>query len=209
MHRDGTPAERAPGLSSARRSNRGSALVFSLIALVILMLGGIALIRSVDTTNVIAGNFGFKQAATQVSDTATELAITDLTTNILATSAEAHIANRYFATTQPINSQGIPTTINWATVPCRDGTNPDLATTVSCAGGAEYRVQYVIERLCVGTLPITDIQSYCLADTPTGGGSKKSQATIFTKATAVYYRITARALGPRNAESIVQTVIAF
>ena len=67
-------ARRGAGSSLPDRQG-GVVLVVALIILVALMLGGIALVRSVGTTNIIAGNLAFQQAATQSGEAGTEAAI--------------------------------------------------------------------------------------------------------------------------------------
>ncbi|MGB9093633.1 MAG: hypothetical protein WCB93_05930, partial [Gallionella sp.] len=57
---------------------RGVVLFFALIALVVMSLAAVALIRSVDTSTMIAGNIAFKQAATTSGDGGIEGAITAL-----------------------------------------------------------------------------------------------------------------------------------
>jgi type IV pilus assembly protein PilX len=54
---------------------RGVVLFFTLIALVVMSLAAVALIRSVDTSNIIAGNLAFKQAGTSSGDAGIEAAI--------------------------------------------------------------------------------------------------------------------------------------
>ena len=160
---------------------RGVVLVIALIALVALTLSGIALMRSVDTGNVIAGNFAFKQAALHASDTGVEKAFTDLPT-IIATSLNTDISGQYFATMQAVDAKDVPTTIDWST-------SVTPATAVS-----SYNVQYVIDRLCNGPTPVTDIAAQCLSY----GSSSVS----------VYYRVTVRVTGPRNTVSMVQAIIS-
>ena len=48
----------------ASMKQRGVVLFFALISLLAIMLAAVALIRSVDTSIMIAGNLAFKQAAT-------------------------------------------------------------------------------------------------------------------------------------------------
>ena len=60
------------------KQQRGVVLFLALIALAILSLAAVALIRSVDTNTLIAGNLSFKQAATTSADAGTEAAITML-----------------------------------------------------------------------------------------------------------------------------------
>ena len=53
-------------------AQRGVVLMVSLIILVALTLGGLALVRSVGTANFIAGNLAFQQAATHASQSGIE-----------------------------------------------------------------------------------------------------------------------------------------
>ena len=50
------------------RREQGVVLFIALIVLVAMSLAGIALMRSVDTGILIAGNLGFRQNATHVGD---------------------------------------------------------------------------------------------------------------------------------------------
>lgn len=189
--------------SRRMRPKQGGVVLFiALIALVAMSLAGIALMRSVDTGNLIAGNLAFKQSALHASDTGVELAFAALP-GILATSKDANIANQYFATLQPVDSYGIPTTIAWSTVPCRNFSG----ATISCTDVSAYRVQYVIDRLCEGPLPVTDLQQRCYYEAAGGGSSKKAGAESFSSAAQVYYRATIRVTGPANTERFVQVIV--
>lgn len=188
---------------TTRSCQRGSALIIALIAIVSMTLAGIALMRSVDTTNLIAGNFAFRQAALQASDGGVETAVNALGT-IVASSLDANWpagcaagACNYYPTSQPNNTQGVPTTINWATVPA-----------ITPAISPDYAVQYVIDRLCQGPTPVTDIAANCYSVAPVDNGSKNAGSVSFTGSTAVYYRATVRVSGPRNTVSMVQVVLS-
>jgi len=189
------------------RRERGVVLLVALIALVAMTLAGLALMRSVDTGNVIAGNMAFRQAALQSSDIGVEAAFSALP-SILATSKDANIANQYYAIRQAIDSRGVPITVDWANVPCRDNTN----ATVNCSD-QDYKVKYVIDRLCdqqtAGSTTVTNIQTFCLVDVGTGEtGSKGAFGAVFSSANAVYYRLTVQVTGPRNTTAYVQTILA-
>lgn len=54
---------------------RGVVLFFALVALVAMSLAAVALIRSVDTSTLIAGNLSFKQSATNSGDNGIEAAV--------------------------------------------------------------------------------------------------------------------------------------
>jgi Tfp pilus assembly protein PilX len=182
---------------SAPCRQKGITLIIALIALVALTLAGIALMRSVDTNNVIAGNFAFRQASMQATDTGVEDAFTQLKT-IATSSVDTPIANQYFTVMQPLDSNGIPNTVTWSSVP---------STT-----RGDYTVRYVIERMCTGTngVAITDIVSNCVADQGTqASGSQKSGSPVFSAASAVNFRVTVRVEGPRNTVAMSQTILAF
>ena len=185
--------------STTRPGQRGSALIIALISLVTMTLATIALIRSVDTANLIAGNFAFRQAALQASDAGVETAVNDLGT-IVTTSLDANWpagcaagACNYYPTQQPVDARGVPAVTNWGAVP---------AITVS-----DYTVQYVMDRLCQGPAPVTDIAANCYSVTPVASGAKNAGAITFSSAQTVYYRVTVRVSGPRNTVSMVQAVL--
>ncbi len=71
-------------------TQRGVVLFFALIALVVMSLAAVALIRSVDTSTLIAGNLAFKQSATTSGDSGIESAIAVLA----ATEATEKAANK-------------------------------------------------------------------------------------------------------------------
>ncbi len=65
------------------KQQRGVVLLVALIALVALSLSGLALMRTVDTSNVVSGNFAFNEATTQMAE-------------IGMTSAQAFIAGHLY-----------------------------------------------------------------------------------------------------------------
>lgn len=181
----------------------GASLFIALIALVSMSLAGIALVRSVDTSNLIAGNMAFRQSALHTTDVGIEAAVNALG-SITASALEANYptgcasgACNYYPTLQATDSKGVPTVINWGSVP---------STTVN----GSYDVKYVMDRLCQGPAPVTDIAGKCYASasTTSGGGSKKAGAVVFSSAQKVYYRVTVRVNGPRNTVSYAQAVLS-
>ena len=64
-----------PSRGTPRARQGGVVLMMALIVLVAMTLAGIALVRSVNTSNIIAGNLAFQQAATHAGDTGTEAAV--------------------------------------------------------------------------------------------------------------------------------------
>lgn len=202
------------GTAANRIVQRGSSLFIALIVLVAMTLAAISLVRSVDTANVIAGNFAFKQGAIQAGDLGVEAAFTQLPT-IITNSLETAVTPAasstdpnywYYPTMRELDVNGAPTTkelgatgtataIDWNDVPV-------------AATSSGYSVQYVMDRLCQGPPPVTDIEGKCFADPGAGGGTKKAGGVVFSGNTIVYYRVTMRVSGPRNTVSMMQAILS-
>jgi Tfp pilus assembly protein PilX len=203
-------------MDQLRTRQQGVVLFIALIVLVALTLAGIALVRSVDTSNVIAGNLAFKQGTLQAADVGIEAAVTALP-NIIATTLEtdqtlpaATVPPSYWyyssrreedmagiPTTKKFGTAGTATAINWSDVP--------FASANALSGNT---VQVVIDRLCTGTTPVTDIQGNCFAEDPSSTGTKKAGGIVFSGADTVFYRATVRVSGPRNTVSVVQVILS-
>ncbi len=172
------------------RTQSGNSLLIVVILLVILMISALALVRSSQTVGAIAGNVAFKQAATEAADTG--LAGAGLWLTALP-NADSAVAGVYYATRQNVDANGLPT-IDWTSVPTK------VVST--------FRVQYVLERMCQGPAPVANVLTQCLTTENTQQGSKKVGSPAYTGTTAVYYRVTVRVQGPRNAESYVQSLLS-
>ncbi len=202
------PANKNPARAPGRLRERGMSLLLALIALIAMALTGVALIRAVDTSNLIAGNFAFHNAALHASDVGVERAFSTLEA-ISAGSLESAYPSgcstgcTYYPTMQAVDSHGIPTNVNWNNVP-----GYPLPT------DSAYTVRYVIERLCSGTPPITDVAKDCYSSSTNVNGtadrvqSKKAGARKFSIVTGVYFRVTVRVDGPRNTIRYVQSIFS-
>ncbi len=186
---------------------QGSTLFIALIALVAMMLAGIALMRSVDTANIVAGNFAFKEASLQAADLGMEAAFTALPA--LAAKGNVPVPNQYYAVLQGVDPQGIPAGVTWSKVPL-------IQTKIK-----GYSIQYVIERMCKGSVAdpingpapgnVAEEKKYCttIANPTNQGGSKATGHVTFSGNGVVYYRVTVRSTGPHNAVSMVQGTISL
>lgn len=197
---------------------RGVVLMIALIMLVAMTLGGIALVRSVNITNIIAGNLAFQQGATNSGDTGIEVAVNWLETNTGATLYTSVAAQGYVATRQdPGAGQNWDTF--WRTVlvnqavtvnPAAPGTF--MAYTASAPNSAGNTVSYAIQRLCAQPLPPSSAGAGCSqppATISTSSSSKGAGVVALTYGSQVYYRITSRIAGPRNTVSYVQAIVAL
>lgn len=178
--------------------------MIALIVLVAMTLAGIALVRSVDTTNVIAGNLAFQQAATHSGDTGIETAITCLTT--ANTANPANLYSDYATCGYHAARQDPNTGESWNDFWARAGTNVPLAAD---AGG--NTVSYLIHRLCqLGDLPPRSANcSFTPVDCDPDGSHSGGKSFCGKTTSQVYYRVTSRIVGPRNTVSYVQAIIAM
>lgn len=200
----------------------GVVLFIALIALVAMTLAAIALVRSVDTGNVVAGNLAFKQGATAASDTAVETAIAVLAAIAdQSASFNDNIGIGYYATSQTdLDMTGSKNLSSMARVDWDDnncsGTSQsaciDASTQITLGNG--YTARYIIHRLCsaAGDPGTTSCATYVPPATAALGGAKGAIIQGGGKLAAPpvgYYRITTRVSGPRNTTSFVETVVHF
>ena len=194
-----------------RVAQRGVILFVALIVLVAMSLTGIALMRSVDTNLLVAGNLAFRQSATSAGDWGVETARAYLRTQLLGSQSALDNdipSSAYYATWQSsldLYGTGVGTPFDWSTKSVNVGTD-----------SAGNEVRYVVHRLCEIAGSSTSAAANCVRTSATGSasaaeGSTKGATTYGTAAlpapTAVYFRATVRILGPRNTLSFVQVML--
>jgi len=197
---------------TARRAQRGVVLFIALIVLVAMSLAGVALIRSVDTGSVIAGNIAFRQTAMHVGDNGIEAARTWLlgqsSTDLYndtpgITGGTAYYAN-WAENLDLLGNKTTTTTDNFDWSTALNVTAP--------APPAGYTVSYISHRLCKSTGDPASITCVKLQGVVSSSASGTKGAAAFgTMAISVpssaTYRVTVRVVGPRNAVSYVQAVV--
>lgn len=188
---------------------RGAVLFFALIALVVMTLAAVALIRSVDTNTLIAGNLAFKQSATSSGDGGVEAAITWLSNNV-ATLDNANAAAGYYNSVNQLPAMNLPS-LNWSAANSK-------SEGMDAAGNT---VRYIIQRMCrhtgaadslVSTAIVADETNCLFSDAEISTSSK--QALDATQAGgnlagsgSPIYRVTVQVTGPRNTVSYVQAFV--
>lgn len=191
---------------------RGTVMLIALILLVALSLAGIALVRSVSTSNIIAGNLAFQQAATHSADQGVEAAVAFLEANgtlvagvsPLHTSVTSGGGTKYLAVRQD-PAAGQSWDAFWNATLVGSGAVNTLAM-----DGAGNTVSYVIHRLCnAAGAPVYPGCSASPTDSSSAGNSYGAGVVALTAPRQVYYRITTRVAGPRNTLSYVQVVVAI
>ena len=183
-------------------------LIIAIIVLVAMTLAALALVRSVDTNNVIAGNLAFQQAAVHSGDAGVETATAWLVNPTSATLLIADSPTNGYAANGSDPSKSPSAGQTWdaywaATLAARS-----IALSTDSAGNT---VSYVIDRLCLfaGT---TMGGASCIASpvvTSATGSEEEAGGKPLNAPSVVYYRITVRVDGPRNTVSYVQSVISI
>jgi type IV pilus assembly protein PilX len=190
---------------------RGVVLMIALIVLVAMTLAGIALMRSVDTTTIIAGNLAFQQSATSSGDTGTEAAATWLKNTGAGGGAGLwnNIPAQGYMAQRQDPAAGQSWDAFWNAVINPSG-GPSLATTLTQDANTGNTVAYVIQRLCNAQGDPTSPGVDCAApqtSTAASSSSKGAGTVALLYNSAIYYRITTRIDGPRNTVSYVQVVV--
>jgi type IV pilus assembly protein PilX len=194
--------------SAARQ--RGVVLIFSLIVLVILAIGAVALLRSVDTSLVSTGNLAFHKDLVNQGEQAVSTVMTQFTTTGLPsggsttnnTTLSIKDAN-YSAVTLPTNAQGVPTALLDDTAFGNVGLP---ANDIVPTANSQVKIRYVIDRLCVAVPPtVIATIATCVQSTglPTGGTANRNTAVAPPSATI--YRISVRVDGPRSTQAFLQS----
>ena len=184
---------RTPAIAASRQ--RGAVLFIALIVLVAMTLAGIALMRSVDTGNLIAGNLAFRNAATHAGDAGLEAARSWLMGKS-AGDLQKDAAQGYFANWQ---EQFDPKSFNWEAQGITVGTDS--------IGNTTY---YVVHRMCkeseksIDATDCTKVTAVSVGSTKGGGGYGM---TPLSGASLPYFRITSRVVGPKSTVSYVQAFV--
>lgn len=183
---------------------QGVVLLIALIVLVAMSLAGVALIRSVDTTVVVAGNLAFSQSAVQAGDSgivaATEWLESKNTGPALSTT---DTAAGYYSSAPSVEPDWHDKA-SWTASAVLNGGNPDASGNI---------VRYVIHRMCdtpdatwnadtqrCGTFPSRKTRE---------GGSNRVDAPPYEPPPMLFYRITARVEGPRNTVNVIQSTVVL
>lgn len=203
-------------LKRGKHGQRGVSLLITLVMLVIMTLGAIAMVRSLDATTLIAGNLAFRQSATNSGDAGVQAAVAWLST-----------ASTAVLTCQ--SSTGVSVCPDGYQSNGADPTDPTVLPTAGQSWDAYWNanlkdkavslpedatgntVSYFIHRLCAGTGAMTAAGANCV-ETPSvasaGGYAKRQGAAKFQASSQVYYRVTIRVQGKRNTVSYVQAFVA-
>ncbi|MBI3382538.1 MAG: hypothetical protein HY019_11080 [Aquabacterium sp.] len=207
----------------ARARQEGVVLMMALIVLIALTLAGLALTRSVYTSNVIAGNLAFQQSATHSADTGVETAVAWL---------EGNNGQASSLTAVPCESGSVldcdqkdrgyrairedPTAgQSWGNFWKENIEKDNLAMDLPIDTKTGNQVSYFIQRMCTKSGSSQSLSNNCTtspvdaAGTCAGGSSCLSGKENLAATSQIYFRITVRVIGPRNTQSFVQSIVAL
>jgi Tfp pilus assembly protein PilX len=205
---------------------RGVVLLFSLVALVVLLIAAVALMRSFNTSLFMSGNIAFKRDLQNQGERAIDKVLPHFRVGGSLETDAARSANlqtsNYSAITLPGNAQGIPDALqsdaNFAAVgvASNDITEANEPSLV----GQGVNIRYVIDRMATSPGSCTTMgPTVCLMAngfTPAGGSSSQwrtptrtlvsgaGAAPAITTGTVVY-RLTVRVNGPRDTQAFYQS----
>ncbi len=198
---------------STRHRQRGVILVIALIVLVAMTLAAIGMTRSIDTANLVAGNLSFKQSSLSAADKGIEAGYQWVLARAGTTALNNTDLSAGFYSSKPGSEPDWTLSATWT-----DAEHLNLGV----ADATGNVISYLIHRMCnesnstynaaAAETPSGNPQ-ICALSTATGGSSGGGSMSVgsvqFTGNPQVYYRITARARGPRGTESYVQSMVAI
>jgi type IV pilus assembly protein PilX len=209
-----------PRLASRQR---GVVLLFSLVALVVLLIAAVALMRSFNTSLFMSGNIAFKRDLQNQGERAIDMVLPffrpgGVLDNDVARSNDLATSN-YSAVMLPTNVQGIPADLVLSdTAFAAKWTHADISLP-----DQGVTIRYVIDRMssvtgsCSALGPtvcvmagnnapkggsFSQMQNASTALPATGAGGTAPKAVVI--GTAVY-RLTARVIGPRDTQAFFQS----
>jgi type IV pilus assembly protein PilX len=190
---------------AAASRQRGVVLIFSLLVLLILAIGAVAVMRSVNSSQLSSGNLAFHRDLVNQGEQAIANVITEFKTNALPLNGQTTVdlqAANYVATALPTNAQGVPSVLLLGDA----GFTAAVGTLANDIAGAtaDVKIRYVIDRLCA-PLTVAPSSPFCVQSTglPTGGTANRN--TAVSPPSATVYRVSVRVDGPRGTQAFLQT----
>ncbi len=218
--------------AGVRRVQRGISLVFALMGLVVLTLGAVALLRSVDTGLMVLGNLGFKQDSLAAASVGTESAISWIQGSTIDTLQKSQAALGYSAVAMPTLETTGPRAdadpaskavlVDWlgnsCDVPGLNGRAVDVCNLPGFLPDVgSNKIRYYITRLCANE-GLPDSSNDCVKPivlSATGSTSQRGSlgygsSTRFTDISpGTYFRIITRVEGVRGTVSFTETLVHF
>lgn len=195
----------------------GAVLAIVLVVLVVMMLGGVALLRSVDTSALLSGNLAFKRdtvnrstiglnEAFKVMKSANFSTYADSNAGCAAgacTDAAKWFAMNYSPRLLETDANGIPVIMaDAATFDAKFSTIKPVDSVLGKKDGSLIR--FLIERMCTDFGPSNENVCAVSDRVQVGGDTRNSPIGAVS---LPLYRITVRSDGPRNTQTYAQAIV--
>lgn len=197
----------------SRQRQRGITLVIALLVLVAMTLAGLALVRSVDTATLAAGNLAFRQSAVASADDGMETAIGNLR-GMSPTALESDSSGDGYYAELPASDKDF--TGNATPTDDTDDFDWSAAKTLA-TDAAGNTAAYVIHRLCnsSGALDASKCTTWKEDYNPASSSGMLTSNEAYRDPTLTgtaasmhgMYRVTVRVSGPRNTVSYTQAIV--
>jgi Tfp pilus assembly protein PilX len=204
-----------PATAIAPARERGVVLLFCLVILVILLVGSVAVLRSMNTSLFGAGNLAFRRDLVNQGEQAVTKVMALFGTGGALASASASVDSmpsaNYSAVQLVANDRGIPLVL------LASGSSPsgaDIAgatfspTSADLAGATpDVVIRYVVDRLCnaSGAASVANCVYLPSASDVAGGSSQLPANKRPTPPVLPAYRISVRVTGPRDTQVFLQS----
>jgi Tfp pilus assembly protein PilX len=188
----------------ARPRQRGVVLIFALIILLILAIGAVALVRSMNTSLISAGNLAFRRDLVNQGEQAVANVMAEFKNQsppIGGVTTLNVIPANYSATILATNPQGVPNVLLSS-----DAVFATVGLTSNDITGAtpDVTIRYVIDRLCAAGTVQPSITA-CVQSSGLPLGGKAYENTAVAPPSATVYRLSVRVAGARNTQVFLQT----
>lgn len=200
---------------------RGVVLVFALIALVIMLIGAVAMMRSINTTQFSIGNMGFKRDLTNQAERALTDVFAAVNTGPLSTlvAREASLkTSNYSATMLPSNSQGLPTALlSDAGFLAVGDVSKDIEVKDGAGVSTGVYIRYVIDRMAASAGPCGATTCVMASEVVAGGSfsewnnaqNNNGIGGVGAAPPQPVYRVSVRVTGPRGTQSFFQSTFTI
>lgn len=199
-------------LRPMRRAQAGVVMAMTLIALVLLLVGVAAMLRSVDSTSTLVGNLAFRRDMTNRAEGAIATARTAIATGALNTeitrSSDLASANYSASRLASTTGAGVPDVLVKDSSLYAAANYTCIPACASAVGTDGIRLRWVIDRQCLAAGAFDTASCEFLASTGDSAGSSHLVLHKPKGESRATYRISVRISGPRGTEAYFQTSYA-
>lgn len=193
---------------------RGSVLPITLVLLVALALAAVGLMKSVDTSTLLARNTSFQRDAVNRNELVVRRVVREFEdvagrhfrelANTTTHAAGVASGLPYRATALPVDTAGIPLVLRDAAA--MNAMFGAVATSSAVSSGEGMTTVYVIDRLC--SLEEPAAESHCAVSSSRAPDTCSRCQTV-SSPFAPIFRVSARTTGPRGVEAVSQATFTL